>query len=74
MASAQDAEGAHLEPIAIIGMGLRFPGDSHSSEAFWDLLQSGRDGWRTIPKDRCALLGSPLVARGPPLTHGAVSS
>jgi acyl transferase domain-containing protein len=46
-------ENADMEPIAIVGMGMRFPGESHSSDEFWDLLQNGRDGWRTFPKDRC---------------------
>lgn len=57
MAPAQkvEGEGGHMEPIAIVGMGMRFPGESHSSEQFWDLLQSGRDGWRTMPKNRCEL-------------------
>ncbi|SMR55841.1 unnamed protein product [Zymoseptoria tritici ST99CH_3D1] len=50
-------ENAEMEPIAIVGMGMRFPGESHSSEEFWDLLQSGRDGWRTIPKDRFSTEG-----------------
>lgn len=44
-----------MEPIAIVGMGMRFPGESHSSEEFWDLLQNGRDGWRPVPKDRCKM-------------------
>lgn len=42
-----------MEPIAIVGMGMRFPGESHSSDSFWDLLSKGRDGWRTMPKHRC---------------------
>ncbi|KAH0433744.1 hypothetical protein CcaCcLH18_05731 [Colletotrichum camelliae] len=41
-----------LEPIAIIGMGCRFPGDATSPSKLWDLCAEGRDGWSQIPKDR----------------------
>jgi len=46
------AEYAQKEPIAIIGMGCRFPGGADSPEAFWQLLQAGRDVTRPIPPDR----------------------
>lgn len=39
------------EPIAIIGMGCRFPG-ADSPEAFWHLLRDGVDAIREVPKDR----------------------
>jgi 3-oxoacyl-[acyl-carrier-protein] synthase II len=39
------------EPIAIIGMGCRFPGASNP-RAFWELLQEGGDAVREIPADR----------------------
>lgn len=31
------------EPIAIIGLGCRFPGGGNSPQAYWELLQEGRD-------------------------------
>jgi len=40
------------EPIAIVGMGCRFPGSSDSPEALWDLLEKGEDAIELIPKSR----------------------
>ncbi|MDF5718965.1 MAG: SDR family NAD(P)-dependent oxidoreductase [Rhizonema sp. PD37] len=40
------------EPIAIIGIGCRFPGGANSPEAFWKLLKSGVDAITEIPADR----------------------
>nr|VFK13389.1 MAG: Ketoacyl-synthetase C-terminal extension [Candidatus Kentron sp. LPFa] len=43
---------ANLEPIAIIGMGCRFPGDAENPRAFWKMLCEGRDGIVEIPPSR----------------------
>jgi microcystin synthetase protein McyG len=43
---------AQTEPIAIIGMGCRFPGLADSPEAFWQLLHDGRDAIIEVPKPR----------------------
>ncbi|GAB3733608.1 type I polyketide synthase [Amycolatopsis oliviviridis] len=40
------------EPIAIIGIGCRFPGDVKDPEGFWALLESGTDAITGIPEDR----------------------
>ncbi len=40
------------EPIAIIGMGCRYPGGVRTPEEFWHLLSSGEDILRDIPDDR----------------------
>jgi len=40
------------EPIAIIGMGCRFPGGANSPEAFWNLLANGVDAITEVPADR----------------------
>ncbi|MBL9132900.1 MAG: polyketide synthase, partial [Verrucomicrobiaceae bacterium] len=40
------------EPLAIIGIGCRLPGNSDSPESFWKMLVSGTDAIREIPSDR----------------------
>ncbi len=42
----------HAEPIAITGIGCRFPGGGHGPVAFWNLLLSGVDAITEIPEDR----------------------
>ncbi|KAF4951264.1 hypothetical protein FSARC_12963, partial [Fusarium sarcochroum] len=39
-------------PIAIIGLGCRFPGDATSPEKFWELVSESRGAWSEIPEDR----------------------
>lgn len=39
------------EPIAVIGMGCRFPGAAGLDE-YWKLISEGREGIREIPPDR----------------------
>ncbi len=40
------------DPIAIVGIGCRFPGGASSPEAFWNLLRRGKDAIVDVPKDR----------------------
>ncbi len=40
------------EPIAITGIGCRFPGGGHGPEAFWNLLVKGVDAITEVPADR----------------------
>ncbi|WP_199840116.1 type I polyketide synthase, partial [Streptomyces scabiei] len=40
------------DPIAIIGIGCRFPGAVHGPDAFWQLLTEGRDVVADWPADR----------------------
>jgi acyl transferase domain-containing protein/NADPH-dependent curcumin reductase CurA len=46
------AERASREPIAVIGIGCRFPGGVTGPESFWDLLRNGRDAISVVPADR----------------------
>lgn len=48
----EEAERARREPIAIIGMGCRFPGGASSPAAFWELLLKGHDAICEVPKER----------------------
>ncbi|MSR12873.1 MAG: SDR family NAD(P)-dependent oxidoreductase [Gammaproteobacteria bacterium] len=44
--------GFAASPIAIIGMGCRFPGGADDPERFWELLLSGRDAVCEVPTER----------------------
>ncbi|MFD0352423.1 SDR family NAD(P)-dependent oxidoreductase [Streptomyces sp. NPDC127110] len=48
----KDAEDLGHEPIAIVGMGCRFPGGVHSAEQLWTLLADGTDALAPFPDDR----------------------
>lgn len=43
------------DPVAIIGIGCRFPGGSDSPHTFWKLMSEGRDGIVDIPSDRWSI-------------------
>jgi phthiocerol/phenolphthiocerol synthesis type-I polyketide synthase B len=40
------------QPIAIVGIGCRFPGGVNSAAQFWQFLLDGKDAIREIPRDR----------------------
>jgi Beta-ketoacyl synthase, N-terminal domain len=48
--SRQNGDG--LEPIAVIGMALKFPQDATSPEAFWQMLMEGRSAMTNVPEER----------------------
>lgn len=39
-------------PIAIVGMGCRYPGKVNSPEALWKFVSEGRDAFSEVPEDR----------------------
>jgi acyl transferase domain-containing protein/acyl carrier protein len=45
-------ERSKAEPIAIVGLGCRFPGGANDPEAFWRLLRDGADAVTDVPADR----------------------
>jgi acyl transferase domain-containing protein/acyl-CoA synthetase (AMP-forming)/AMP-acid ligase II len=47
----QDSRSSRQDPIAIIGLGCRFP-QAANPEAFWQLLRQGKDGVVEIPPNR----------------------
>ncbi|KAI1462907.1 ketoacyl-synt-domain-containing protein [Daldinia caldariorum] len=41
-----------MEPIAVVGIGCRFPGSATSPSELWQMLRRGDSAWSEIPKDR----------------------
>lgn len=53
MQSRMDAiERARTEPIAVVGVGCRFPGGADGPAAYWELLKGGVDAIREVPPER----------------------
>jgi len=50
--TSQSRYNSEKEPIAIIGIGCRFPGGANSPEAFWKLLRDGTDAITEVPANR----------------------
>src|SRR5947209_6470053 len=46
------AESGDSEPVAVVGMGCRFPGGVGDPESFWQLLVEGRSGIVRVPAER----------------------
>lgn len=45
-------EQAHTEPIALVGIGCRFPGKVTDPDTYWQLLRSGKDPITEVPPER----------------------
>jgi acyl transferase domain-containing protein len=53
-----------VDPIAIVGIGCRFPGGVDSPSSFWKLLREGRDATSSVPSERLLLSGHARVGHG----------
>lgn len=48
----EKVEQRRSEPLAIVGLGCRFPGGADGPEGFWRLLSEGIDAIREVPSER----------------------
>ncbi|KAM0439782.1 hypothetical protein ACHAPT_000877 [Fusarium lateritium] len=46
-----------MDDIAVVGIGLRFPGNASSPEELWKVLERGESQWSEFPKDRLNIDG-----------------
>ncbi|MBX3611472.1 MAG: SDR family NAD(P)-dependent oxidoreductase [Hydrogenophaga sp.] len=49
------AKGSSRDPIAIVGIGCRFPGGADTPEGFWEQLRDGVDAITEVPAQRWAI-------------------
>jgi len=52
LAEAEATAAQQSASIAVIGMGMRFPGGVVDASSFWELLAEGKDAITDIPQDR----------------------
>ena len=51
-------EADNPEPIAIVGLSLRFPGDATTVDSFWKILLEQRCTVTSFPEDRLSVSGN----------------
>ncbi|MGB6209881.1 type I polyketide synthase [Mycobacterium sp.] len=51
-AQLEIAQKGDTEPIAVVGMGCRFPGGANNTTQYWRLLQDGASGIVRVPAER----------------------
>ncbi|NUP54005.1 MAG: type I polyketide synthase, partial [Catenulispora sp.] len=59
-----DLEAAAEEPLAVVGMGCRFPGGVRSPQDLWELAVSGAEAAGELPRDRGWEGASPVRGGG----------
>src|SRR5580704_15615890 len=51
----RELEQAQAEPVAIVGLGLRFPGNASNAASMWQILADGVDTGCEIPPSRWSI-------------------
>ena len=51
-AKLDESDRRKREPIAIVGIGLRLPGEARNESSLWQMLADGVDAISEIPRDR----------------------
>lgn len=46
-----------MDDIAVIGLGLRFPGKANTPEGLWEVMAGGESQWSEFPDDRLNIDG-----------------
>lgn len=46
-----------MDDIAVVGIGLRFPGRADSAEGLWSVLTNAESQWSEFPMDRLNING-----------------
>lgn len=59
------------DPVVIVGLSFRFPGDAVSEDSFWEILRDGRSTMTEVPTSRYNINGHYCDASG--RQHGVSS-